>query len=152
MRKTMKKGIIFLVVISILISTYWFLIYPNFYYSKDTFGIEQFKNALKVKNYNFEIKDAEKDFLPTTRKRIIIGNEALDIYLFTNTKKMEHEANYIDSNGCGYSNGSRSINVSWVSLPHFYKRGSIIVQYVGENEKIISGLNSILGEQFAGFK
>ena len=120
MRKTIKNGIILLVVTLILISTYWFLIHPNLYYSKDTFGIEQFKNELKAKYYNYEIKDAEKDFLPTT--------------------------------SCGYSNGSKSINVSWVSLPHFYKKGSIIVQYVGENKNIISDLNDILGEQFAGYK
>ncbi len=35
--------------------------------------------------------------------------------------------------------------------PHFYKRGSLIVQYVGEDEKIISDLGDLLGEQFAGY-
>ena len=47
------------------------------------YSIEQFKNKIKAKNYNFEIKDVEEDFLPTTRKRMIIGKEALDIYLVT---------------------------------------------------------------------
>ena len=65
---------------------------------------------------------------------------------------MENEVKYIDSDGSGYSNGFKSVEVSWSSPPHFYKRWSIIVQYVGKNEKIISDLKNILGEQFAGFK
>ena len=117
---------------------------------KDAFSIEQFENEMKAKNYNFEIKDVEKDFLPTTRKRMIIGNEVVDIYLFSNNKKMEKEAKCIDSGGNVYSDGSKVTDVSWPSPPRFYKRGSIIVQYIGGNEKIISDLKDILGEHFAG--
>ena len=120
--------------------------------SKNTFNIGQFQSEMKSKNYNFEMQNARKDFLPTTRKRMIIDNEALDIYLFSNNKKMENEAKCIDSNGFVYSNGTKSIYVGWVSFPHFYKRGNVIVQYVGENEKIISDLMDILGEQFAAGK
>ena len=120
--------------------------------SKDIFGIEQFKNEMKAKNYDFEIKDVQESFLPTERKRMIIDNKALDIYLFSNNKKMENEAKHIDNGGSAYSNGSKSIDVSWPSPPHFYKRGSIIVQYIGENEKILSDLKDILGEHFAGGK
>lgn len=117
---------------------------------KYTFGIEQFQNEMKLKNYNFELQAVGKDFLPTTRKRMIIGNEALDIYLFSSNKKMENKAKFIDSYGSGYNNGSRAMKVSWIAPPHFYKRGNIIVQYVGGNKKITSDLKSIFGEQFAG--
>lgn len=51
------------------------------------------------------MKDVEKDFLPATRKRMIIGNEVLDIYLFSSNKSMEGEAKHIDTGGCGYNNG-----------------------------------------------
>lgn len=64
---------------------------------------------MKCKNYKFELKDVGKDFLTTTRKRMIIGNEALGIYLYSNNKKMENEAKFIDSDGGGYSNGAKSI-------------------------------------------
>jgi hypothetical protein len=119
---------------------------------KDIFGIEQFQNEMQAKNYKFEVKDAEKDFLPTTRKRMIIGDETLDIYLFDDNIDMENEAKYIDGDGSVYSSGSKSMKVRWISSPHFYKRGNIIVQYIGTNEKIISDLKDILGEQFAGRK
>lgn len=118
--------------------------------SKNTFNIKQFQNEMKARNYNYEIKDVPQDFLPTTRKRMIIDNKAIDIYLFSSNKNMENEARHIDSGGCQYDNGSKAVNVSWVSYPHFYKKGNIIVQYVGEDKKIMSDLKDILGEQFAG--
>ncbi|GLC30216.1 hypothetical protein [Clostridium omnivorum] len=119
--------------------------------TKSSFSIEQFENAMKDKGYNFEIKDVRQDFLNATRKRMMIDNKAIDIYLFSNDKEMENEASHIDSGGCGYNNGSKAVNVSWVSFPHFYKRGSIIVQYIGDDEKIMSDLKDILSEQFAGY-
>lgn len=116
------------------------------------FSIEQFTAEMKIKNYKFELKDVKEDFLPTTRKRLLTGNEAIEIYLYRNDKAMEEDSKRIDNGGCSYSNGNKSIEVSWASFPHFYKRGNIIVQYVGENIKIISDLKDIFGEQFAGYK
>lgn len=119
---------------------------------KSTYSIKQFENAMNDKGYKFEIKDVEQDFLPTERKRMMIDNKAIDIYLFSNDKDMENEASRIDIGGSTYSNGYKSVKVRWVSFPHFYKKGSLIVQYIGEDKKIISDLKDILGEQFAGDK
>ncbi|MFT4146652.1 MAG: hypothetical protein QM644_19585 [Mobilitalea sp.] len=117
-----------------------------------TYNLEQFENAMMDKGYEFEMQDAEQDFLPTTRKRMLLDNDlTLDIYLFKNNAKMEEEASRIDINGAGYSGPLNNIKVSWVSVPHFYKKGTLIVQYIGEDEAIISTLKDILGEQFAGF-
>ncbi|MDD3174759.1 MAG: hypothetical protein PHF63_14075 [Herbinix sp.] len=119
--------------------------------SQNTFCLEEFEAAMTDKGYNFEIKDVEQDFLPTTRNRMIIDDIAIDIYIFNSDEKMESEASNIDSSGYSYDNGSKALNVSWVSFPHFYKKGSLIVQYIGEDENIISALDDILGEQFAGY-
>ncbi|WPC40149.1 hypothetical protein [Clostridium sp. JS66] len=118
----------------------------------NTFNLEQFENKMKEKNYSFKIQDAENDFLPTTRKRMIIGSEVIEIYLYNSNKEAEDDAKRIHSDGCGYRGSTRSVDVDWISYPHFYKKGNIIVQYVGENEKIISDLKDIFGEQFAGYK
>lgn len=117
--------------------------------SKNHYNLDEFESDMKDKGYGFEIQDVSKDFLPTTRKRMIFNDIALDIYIFSSNKKMESEASKIDSNGCNYNN---VLFVSWFSYPHFYKKGRLIVQYIGENEKIISELEDILGEQFAGLK
>jgi hypothetical protein len=120
--------------------------------SKDTFSFEQFQSEMKAKNYNFEIQHVEEDFIPTTRERMKISKDAIDIYLFSSNRKMEKDAKRIDSDGGGYSNGSKKVYVNWGLTPHFYKKGNIIVLYVGGNEKVISDLKEIFGEQFAGGK
>ena len=44
---------------------------------------------MKKKGYSYEIIDVAKDFIPTIRKRMIIDDEAIDIYLFNSNKEME---------------------------------------------------------------
>lgn len=113
------------------------------------FDTEQFKSEMKDRGYKFEIKDVAQDFLPAVRKRMIIGSEAIDIYRYDNNESMEEDAGRIDSGGCTYS-GINSKKVSWTKAPHFYKKGNIIVLYVGNDRDIISHLSEILGNQFAG--
>jgi uncharacterized lipoprotein NlpE involved in copper resistance len=122
----------------------------NKQFKKNVYGIEQFTSDMKAKNYKFKIKDVQKDFLPTTRKIMTMDKEVIDIYSYNSSKDMENDAKNIDKYGSQYSNGDKSVIVDWISYPHFYKKGTIIVQYVGKNEKIISDLNSILGKQFVG--
>ena len=120
--------------------------------NKDIYDLAQFEKQMKAKNYEFQLKAVEKDFLPTTRKRMIIGKEAIDIYVYNSNKEAEKDAKRIDEHGFSYTNGNKSVKVGWVSQPHFYKKGNIIVQYIGQNEKIISDLKDIFGQQFAGSK
>ncbi len=40
--------------------------------------------------------------------------------------------------------------VTWIATPHFYKRGQVIVLYVGDDVDVINPLKAVLGEQFAG--
>lgn len=40
--------------------------------------------------------------------------------------------------------------VSWVSVPHFYGSGKLIVLYVGEEKGVVGALQNILGPQIAG--
>jgi hypothetical protein len=149
--KNLNKYIVLFVLSSLIIAMFIGCTKKD---SQDTFDIEQFTSEMKAKNYNFEIQDVENpdDFLSNTKKRMVIGKEALDIYLYNSNKEMEDDAKNINMNGFGYSDGNKSIIVDWISYPHFYKKGNIIVLYVGENEKIISDLNDIMGEQFAGDK
>ena len=120
--------------------------------AKTTFGLEQFKTNMKAKNYKFELKDVQKDILPATREKMIIGKESIYIYLYSSNKEVEEDAKRIVNDGSAYENGNKSVQISWASQPYFYKKGNIIVLYVGVNEKIISDLKDILGEQFAGYK
>jgi len=119
---------------------------------KNIFGIEDFENAMKDKGYDFEILDVDEDFLPTTRKRLVNNDMAIDIYIFDSEEDAQREAGYIDDGGCTYNNGRKGVHVTWVSYPHFFKKGCLIVQYVGEDIDIVKDLGDIMGEQFAGYR
>ncbi|WBW98341.1 hypothetical protein [Oceanirhabdus sp. W0125-5] len=147
--KNLTKKIVFVAVVLWVVFAY---IYRNDI-NGNTFDINKFESEMKAKNYELKIINVKQEFLPTTRKRMIIGEEAVDIYLYGNNKKMENDAKNIDSGGCEYTSKGdilNSVKVSWISEPHFYKKGKIIVLYVGTNEKIISDLKEIFGEEFAG--
>lgn len=149
--KNLNKYIVLFVLSSLIITMFIGCTKKD---SQDTFDIEQFTSEMKAKNYNFEVQDVENqdDFLSNTKKRMVIGKESLEIYLYNSNKEMEDDAKNINMNGFGYSDGNKSIIIDWISYPHFYKKGNVIVLYVGENEKIISDLNDIMGEQFVGGK
>lgn len=140
-----------LITLSLLILT-TFIGCDNKESSKSTFGINQFTKQMKAKNYNFKLKDVQKDFLQATRKMMVIDKETIFIYLYDNDKEAEADSKRVDPIGCSYTNGRHSVQVSWSLAPHFYRKGAIIVQYAGSSKKIISDLKDIMGEQFAGFK
>jgi len=121
------------------------------------FTIDNFTNILKTKGYTLEVKDADEDFLSTTRKTISLGDEPIDVYIYNSNEEMEKDSLNIDSNGFVYTitdaeDTATLTNASWSSYPHFYKKGNIIVKYIGKNEEIIFNLKDIFGEQFAGIK
>jgi hypothetical protein len=119
----------------------------------ETYAVNEFVNQLRSKGYEFEIKDVEKHFLSGKRQILKLKDDQIDIYLYSNSEDMENDSNRVDSGGCSYSAAEegKSVEISWASYPHFYKKGNIIVQYVGENKKIISDLKDALGGQFAGY-
>ncbi len=112
-----------------------------------------FITKLEDKGYKVDAKDVDRDILAGKRKWLILNDTYnITIYLYESGEKMEEDASYIDKWGSGYNNGKTAINISWVSLPHFYKKDNMIVLYVGENTKIIAVIEEIVGEQFAGYK
>lgn len=112
-----------------------------------------FITKLENKGYKVDAKDVDEDILEGKRKWLTLDEtDNITVYLYESDKKMEEDASYVDEGGSSYNNGKRAINVSWVSLPHFYKIDNMIVLYVGENTSIITVLEEIIGEQFAGYK
>jgi hypothetical protein len=115
-------------------------------------AFEQLVSEVKSKGYEVEVVNAPRDFLSGTRKRILTHNETIDVYLYRTHFTMERDAKGITLDGFGYDGLLKKVRVSWVGKPHFYKKGNLIVQYIGSNDEIISDLKDIFGEQFAGHK
>jgi hypothetical protein len=113
----------------------------------DTFNSNKFLDELAKTQLKFSImeNDQKDQFFSVVPVVIDVDGEYILVYEYANQEEMEKEASTIHENG---NIGSASI--TYVSAPHYYKKGSIIVQYVGKNGRIIESLNKIIGIQFAG--
>jgi hypothetical protein len=107
---------------------------------------------LEDQGYESSVEEADSDIFPGIRMRIKIESEVLEVYLYKNPTILEEVASGIGKDGSSYQNKSKTkvIEISWVSEPHFFKRNTMMVQYIGENENILKLLTAYLGPQFAG--
>lgn len=107
---------------------------------------------LEDQSYESSVEEADSDLFPGIRMRIKIESEVLDVYFYKNPTVLEEVASGIGKDGSSYQNKSKTkvIEISWVSEPHFFKRNTMMVQYIGENENILKLLTAYLGPQFAG--
>ena len=93
-------------------------------------------------------------FFAGTPYRITVGSEYLSVFEYPSSADVQKDASHISPRGdkVQITNGSHTDTalVNWVATPHFYKSGRIIVSYIGDQQKMITLLQSLLGPQFAG--
>ncbi|MFH5834734.1 hypothetical protein ACHAL6_01495 [Proteiniclasticum sp. C24MP] len=114
---------------------------------------EEFMTQLEEMDFSVTAENTDKDILQGERRWLTVNEtEHITVYLYESESSMEKDASFIDEGGTGYHNGNNSVEISWVSYPHFYKTDNLIVLYVGENTELIHALEDILGDQFAGYQ
>ncbi|MGL5714838.1 MAG: hypothetical protein ACRCX2_17615 [Paraclostridium sp.] len=132
--------------------------------SDNEFDLEQLEFEMKSKGYEYQRQDLEEGLLATTSqylhlkdnlmidgKQVILYDTEIAVYSYENSEEMEKNASLVNKDA-SVINKEHPIEIEWPKDPHFYKKGKIIVQYIGEDEEIISDLNEIMGEPFAGIK
>src|ERR1051325_8444588 len=90
--------------------------------------------------------EAEQPFLSVTGKMIKIDGEDIQVFEFPNSAAVEAEAGRISRDGATVG----TTKIHWIGSPHFYKQGRLLVLYVGDDDKALKVLESVLGRQFAG--
>jgi hypothetical protein len=115
--------------------------------TKERFNASDFLYELTNMKVKYSITDNEdKAFFNVPSKVISINGDNIHIYEYKNNEEMERDAALISKDGLKIGQSF----ISWVSTPHFYKKGNIIVRYVGGNKKVTKKLEKIMGQQFAG--
>lgn len=134
-----KAGLLFLILLFLITSGCS---------ESSTFGFREFKKELNALNIEYKVMDItnQDDFFSTSPKIMEISGKRIYLYDFKSEKAMEKEAEKVDNGGCSIGN----TKISWVSTPHFYKKGSLIVQYIGNDKDLINTFKEIMGIQFAG--
>jgi len=132
--------------------------------SDNEFDLEQFEIKMKSKGYEYQRQDLEggllatksqymhlKDNLMIDGKQVILYDTEIIVYSYENSEEMEENASIVNEDA-SIVNKEQPIEIEWPKDPHFYKKGKIIVQYIGEDEEIITDLSEIMGKQFSGIK
>ena len=84
-------------------------------------------------------------FVPEGRVISVDGSE-VQVFEYPNEEDALLAAGTISSDGGSIG----TTMVSWIEAPHFFRSGSLIVLYVGEEDVVVDALKAVLGPQIAG--
>jgi len=88
----------------------------------------------------------EQEYFSVGGASVKVRETDILVFEYDTTEAMEADASLVASDG-----GSIGTTMPfWVSTPHFFKAGRIIVVYIGDDTETLSQLQSLLGAQFAG--
>lgn len=97
-----------------------------------------------------ESLDTAQPFFSIRGRVVRVHGERVEIFEYRTVADAVADVRGITPDGFGKHTVEQSIGVSWVEPPHFYRRGALIVQYIGDTPAIIDLLTRLLGPQFAG--
>lgn len=88
----------------------------------------------------------DQPFFSIAGRMIKVHGEDVQVFQYASAAAADAEAAPISRDGMTV--GSRKIH--WIGSPHFFKKGKLLVLYVGDNDKVLGSLQAVLVRQFAG--
>ena len=85
-------------------------------------------------------------FFTMQGKILKVNGADVQVFEYASAEAMEADAALVSADGGSVGTSM----ISWMATPHFFKSDSMIVLYVGDDDSILTALQSALGEQFAG--
>jgi hypothetical protein len=108
---------------------------------------DQLLTALQSNEQTVEVAGyVSQPFFAPEGQLIKLDGEDIQIFEFASQGEADSAAESISPDGSSIGTSM----VSWISSPHFYQAGKLIVLYVGEDQNVISSLEGLLGLQIAG--
>lgn len=115
--------------------------------SAQGYGTAEFLEELREKGAEAQSGESvEQPFFSVIGTTINLNGESVQVFEYDSAETMESDAVLVDADGSSIGTSM----VSWMATPHFYKKGRILVLYVGDNAETQGLLESVLGTQFAG--
>lgn len=109
--------------------------------------IDTLVDALKAQGMSVErAGGVSQPFFSVEGRALTVNGENVQVFQYRTAEAADKEAKQISPDG----SGTGTSMVSWVGTPHFFKKGRLIVLYVGESPKLQEALRASLGAQFAG--
>jgi hypothetical protein len=85
-------------------------------------------------------------FFSVPGKTIRVHGEDVQVFEYTDAALAEAQASRISPTGSTVG----TTKVHWMGPPHFYRKGKLLVLYVGGDDQVLKALQAALGRQFAG--
>lgn len=115
--------------------------------SEEVGSYEQLLAALRGKGLEVEPAGAvSQPFFEPRGQVINLVGEEVQVFEFPTEAEAEAAAGTISPDGSSIGTSM----VSWVSPPHFFGAGKLIVLYVGDEGGVIRALEDVFGPQIAG--
>lgn len=90
--------------------------------------------------------EVEQPFFPVPAHVYVVEGGDVQVYQFDSETTAAAEAAKVSANGMTIGTSS----MHWMAPPHFFRRGATIVNYIGENRRVLAELERLMGRQFAG--
>jgi len=90
--------------------------------------------------------DVSQALFSVAGKVLLLSGGELQVFEYPAPEAAEADAGSVSADGSSVG----TTMVDWISKPHFFRSGNLIVVYVGENQTVLQALQSVLGAQFAG--
>jgi hypothetical protein len=86
---------------------------------------------------------------------LLVNGAELAAYAYRTALAAQYDASRVSADGSTFRSGiwpfgGTAVTVDWIAPPHHYRRGRVIVSYIGDDSAITALLTSVLGPQFAG--
>lgn len=107
------------------------------------YNLENFKANMDEKGYTIEIFAKDKDFFDAPKFEVKIGENKISVYDYEDMNTLEKDLSAITENGLVVSDAK----IDWDKMPHYYRKGEMLVIYDGDNTETINALENELGPE-----
>jgi hypothetical protein len=90
--------------------------------------------------------EISQPFFQVKGRMITVDGGDVQVFEYAKAGDAETEAEQVSPDGKWIGKN----HVNWVATPHFYKKGKLIVVYVGDESAVTKTMEAVLGTQFAG--
>lgn len=90
--------------------------------------------------------EVEQPFFSVKGKVIALYGDHVQIFEYPGSAEADAQAALVSPDGMTVG----TAKPHWLGTPHFYRKGRLLVLYLGGNEKVLKALEARLGRQFAG--
>ena len=85
-------------------------------------------------------------FFNVAGRVILVNGQDLQVFQYPDAARTNAQAALVSPDGLTVA----TTKVHWLAPPHFYKRGKLLVIYLGDDRDVLRALEGSLGPQFAG--